>query len=500
LWILALCAALLVAGGASDARKKPKKPKTPNLKEWIQGPVRYIARKIEVEEYKRLPTDADRILYIERFWAKRDPHQQTMTNEARQVFWERVREANELFLDSARDGWFTDRGKIHILYGPPNEIQEDLEFRSDAATSTGGIIRWIYDSRVAGRRDVNPVTVVPFVRGAGGEYRVSFDPKLSSLFFDARPLEAKGANPVDRWKEVAGAPGRTEMSVMLDLGKLQEVPPQAQILLERIETQETYVAHGVDVRFDRFGHPDHSDQWLVSFSVDISRTAGREPPAVIARVNPAGALRGDGGKVPGQRVLDEASFKIADSGDKRVAQARLWLSPGDYEATVIVADPDTAQTGLLRENLKLGPLTDRFRFSDVVLAEELHSHRYRALTSYDEPYTIGPFRVIPRFTNTFQPGETLQLFYEVYEAAMPVSVSYQVQGRETNGEWVDLGAPARQTQEHRSQAWELPTSERWPLGDYRVRVDVMDADGKLISTDVPFELAEAVQADDEGSD
>ena len=92
------------------------------------------------------------------------------------------------------------------------------------------------------------------------------------------------------------------------------------------------------------------------------------------------------------------------------------------------------------------------------------------------------------------------MFYEVYEAAMPLSVSYQVQGRETDGEWIDLGEPAIAVQEHRSQAWELPTSERWPLGKYRVRVDVSDADGKSITTEVPFELAEAAQAGVEGSD
>ena len=90
----------------------------------------------------------------------------------------------------------------------------------------------------------------------------------------------------------------------------------------------------------------------------------------------------------------------------------------------------------------------------------------------------------------YRPGDTLQLFYEVYQAAMPLSVSYQVQGREADGRWVDLGGPAQAQQRHQSQAWALPTSERWPLGEYRVRVDVADAEGKLISTDVPFELAE----------
>ena len=77
---------------------------------------------------------------------------------------------------------------------------------------------------------------MPFVRGRGGEYRVSYDPKLSSVFFNPRAMHTEGTDPFERWMDVVGIPGRSEMSVMLDLGKLQEVPPQAQLLLERVET------------------------------------------------------------------------------------------------------------------------------------------------------------------------------------------------------------------------------------------------------------------------
>ena len=280
---------------------------------------------------------------------------------------------------------------------------------------------------------------------------------------------------------------------MLDLGKMQEVPPQAQLLLERIETREAYLTHEVSARVDRFGHPEHRGEWLVSLTVDVSYTVDRDHPAVIARFRPLDDLLGDGVS-DSQRVLDEALFKINEKDGYRLAQARILLPPGEYELTILVADPDTAQTGLLRRELRLGPLSDRFRFSDVVLAHDLESLRYRALTSYDEPYTIGPFRVVPRFSSDYLPGDTVQLFYEVYEAALPLAVSYQVQGREEDGSWVDLGLAAEAAQEHHSQAWALPTSENWPLGQYRVRVEVSDADGKLISTNVPFELTAGIQS------
>jgi len=487
--------AVLVALFPADAKRKT--PKAPELKRWIDGPIRYLTKKTETEAFRALKTDEDRILFIERFWARRDPHPETITNEYRQIFWERVREANDSFLDSAGDGWHTDRGKIHILYGPPNEIKEDLDYRADATTSVGGIIRWIYDGRAGGRRDVSPITVVPFLRGPGGEYKVSYDPKLASVFFNPDAMQAEGSDPVERWMDLVGMPGRTEMSVMLDLGKLQEVPPQAQVLLERIETREEYLTHEVSARVDRFGHPDHRGEWLVSVTVDISYTATRDLPALIARIRPLADVSAGDGESNSQRLLDEASFKINDQDGYRIAQARILLPPGEYELTILVADPDTAQTGLLRREFRLGPLSSRFRFSDVVMARDLESLRYRALTSYDEPYTIGPFRVVPRFSSNYRPGDTVQFFYEVYEAALPLEVSYQVQGREDDGQWIDLGLVAEAAQEHRSQAWALPTSERWPLGEYRVRVEVSDADGKLISTNVPFELTAEIQSAEE---
>jgi len=490
---LVLSGALILAATTIALGAKDKPYKAPDLKKWIDGPIRYIAEKSEMKAFGAQTRDEDRILFIERFWARRDPHPETLTNEFRQIFWERVRHANDLFLDSSREGWHTDRGKIHILYGAPSEIQEDLEFRTADPTSIGGVIRWIYEGRVAGRMDVDPITVVPFVRGAGGEYKVSYDPKLSSVFWNPNAIKPVGDDAVDRWMDVVGMPGRTEMSVMLDLGKLQEVPPQAQVLLERVETREAYLSHEISTRVDRFGHPEYPEEWLLSLTVDVSYTVGRDVPAVIARIRPLEeTFEGDGTSV-GQRVLDEASFKISEEEAYRLAQARIRVPSGDYELTILVADPDTAQTGLMRRELHLGPLSERFRFSDVVLARDLDSLRYRGLTSYDEPYTVGPFRVVPRFESDYFPGDTIQLFYEIYKAALPVDVSYQVQGLEENGKWVDLGRAATSTQEHHSQAWALPTSERWPLGEYRIRVEVSDADGKLISTNVPFELIAAAQ-------
>ena len=42
-----------------------------------------------------------------------------------------------------------------------------------------------------------------------------------------------------------------------------------------------------------------------------------------------------------------------------------------------------------------------------------------------------------------------------------------------------------------AHGWDLPTSEAWPTGDYRVRIDVEDSGQRLASRQIPFRLAAA---------
>jgi len=215
----------------------PTPAKKVSLKSWIEGPVRYLAEHKEAKVFKQLKTDGERAWFIERFWARRDPTPETLANEYRQMFWERVQYSNEIFLDSHRPGWLTDRGKIYILYGPPTKIEDHTNLDTHGGPTTGrGLLRWIYEGRPGGRMDLDPVVIVPFVRQSSGEYRVSYDPKLSSIFFDALAVEEQWDRAIDKFNEIFGAPRATEMSVMLDLGRMQEVPPQAQILLARLSS------------------------------------------------------------------------------------------------------------------------------------------------------------------------------------------------------------------------------------------------------------------------
>ena len=76
-----------------------------DLKDWILGPIRYIAQPEERKAFRTLSDEGERALFIERFWIRRDPTPDTLVNEYRQLFWERVREVNDMIQNTPGPGW-----------------------------------------------------------------------------------------------------------------------------------------------------------------------------------------------------------------------------------------------------------------------------------------------------------------------------------------------------------------------------------------------------------
>ncbi len=457
------------------------------LKKWTDGPIRYIITPEEQKIFAQLKDDPSRAAFIYKFWARRDPTPKTLANEYRHMFWERVRDANEKFTDSSSPGWKTDRGKIYILYGPPTEIREDPNAETGGLPAAGqGLIRWIYEGRPGNRRDMDPIVVVPFVRDLTGEYRVSSDPKLASVYFDWQSTRDEDTKQQwERWFQTFFPSGRTDLAVMLDLGKMQEVPPEEAILLERVETFETYATHPLAVEIDRYPSPDAGERCLVVLTIGVPASAPTEP-AVIARFSPRDATARP-------RILAEGSFRLEGSGAERVIQGRLRLDPGTYDLTVMAADPEAVSNGIFHGVVTVPGHDDRLGVSDVCLARVLEPVAYASLASYDEPYSVGAFRVIPRVDAALRRGDPLQLFYEIHGGKPPYTVSYRLEGKEDNGSWTALGRPVVLEQAEAAQGWTLPTSAMWPLGDYRARIEIRDDQGAAASATVPFALAGAAE-------
>jgi len=95
-----------------------------SMKEMVECVVSYIATREEKAQLKPLNSDAELNSFLIEFWKKRDPSPETEINEYRDTYLERFQIANV-----SLGGWQTDRGRVFILYGKPEDIilSEDKE-------------------------------------------------------------------------------------------------------------------------------------------------------------------------------------------------------------------------------------------------------------------------------------------------------------------------------------------------------------------------------------
>jgi GWxTD domain-containing protein len=455
---------------------------TADLAKWLDSPIRYIATTPEVKVFKGLETDAARAAFIESFWSRRDPNPDTLVNEYRQLFWERVKYANETFLDSSAPGWKTDRGKIYILYGAPTRIENDLDADTKGSEGAGrGLIRWTYEGSERGRKDINPVVViVPFVRNVSGEYRLSYDPKLMSEFYTWDDIESRSAFESVLQSEFSYST-RSPLSAMLDMGLMQTVPQQEEVLLARVDTVEVYDEQALPVAVQRYRHPDGQDTVLI-LTLSVPEIAGESRAAILARLVPQGAPEAT------PKLLGEDSFRFDGEGPARRAQGRMVVSPGTYELTVLLVRPGTSNSAIHRSTVVIPAQGDpALELSDVTLASRLEPVRYASLASYSEPYLVGGFHVVPQVSDHLRRGDELSLFYEVYGGSRPYNVTYRLEIRK-DSEWKPLGSPILHEGAEGAQGWSVPTTDAWPLGQYRVVIAVRDAQGSTSTAEVGFDL------------
>jgi len=88
------------------------------------APLVYLMTVSEQGVYSSLSVEGKRA-WLRQFWARRDPSPGTPGNEERERFYAAIAEANRRYREggaSAIPGWSTDRGRIFIKYGPPDEV------------------------------------------------------------------------------------------------------------------------------------------------------------------------------------------------------------------------------------------------------------------------------------------------------------------------------------------------------------------------------------------
>src|SRR6266567_121202 len=427
-----------------DPSEKPRNVK-PELKkaykDWLEKDVAYIITDEERKAFKKLQTDDERERFIEEFWRRRDPDPDTDENEFKEEYYERVAYANEHFA-SGIPGWKSDRGRIWIMYGKPDEREthpmggqyERPSYEGGGSTSTYPFETWFY-RYIAG---VGSGVEIEFVDPTGsGEYRIARNPneKDAMLMIPGAGLtlsEQLGlSDKSDRVANLGGIgnPGYqreqdspfSRLQLLADLSR----PPQV-----KFNDLATAVNTGVieenplnfDVRVDFFRQSD--ERVITAFTIqtenrDLSFTdsGGLQQ----ARMNIFGKITSVAGRRVGifedPVITTATAAELTEAKDRKSAyQKALPLAPGTYKLDVIVRDVVSGATGIRHIAIPV-PKYDpqKLSTSTLVLASKLES-------LVDQPavgqFVIGQAKVIPNVSGIYHRGQPIGVYMQIYNAGI----------------------------------------------------------------------------------
>lgn len=140
-----------IAGGIwfyKNYVKTPALPKRKTLRQQSLDEIQYIATAAEIKALKQLKSDEEIHAFVAAFWQKKDSTPGTDENEFQEEYFRRWQEANARFGNGAQEGWKTDRGRVYILYGPPDETERlpctYVTLAKNGLASIKAVETWLY--------------------------------------------------------------------------------------------------------------------------------------------------------------------------------------------------------------------------------------------------------------------------------------------------------------------------------------------------------------------
>lgn len=427
-----------------DPSNKPRNVK-PELKkaykDWLDKDVTYIITDEERKAFKKLATDDERERFIEEFWRRRDPDPDTDENEFKEEYYERIAYANEHF-SSGIPGWKTDRGRIWIMFGKPDEREthpmggsyERPSYEGGGSTTTYPFEIWFY-RYLAG---VGSGVEIEFVDPTGsGEYRIARNPneKDAMLMVPGAGLTlAEQMGLADKADRISGAGGignsqyqREQDSPFSRLQLLADLnrPPQVKFndLAAAVNTgvvEENPL--NFDLRIDFFRQSD--ERVITAFTIQaenkdlvFSDSGGLQQARmnIFARITSVAGRRV--GIFEDPVITTATAQELTEARDRKSAyQKAVPLAPGTYKVDVIVRDVTSGATGLKQLGFTV-PKYDQEKLSTstMILAAKLQS-------LVDQPavgqFVIGTTKVIPNVAAVYKRGQPVGIYLQVYNAGI----------------------------------------------------------------------------------
>ena len=441
------------AGQARETVAKPlsnreKRKREDKLRKELEGPYRkwlsedvvYIISDEERAAFKRFSTEEEKENFVEQFWLRRDPTPDTAENEFKEEHYRRIAYTNERYA-SGIPGWKTDRGRIYITFGPPDENESHPSGGSyerpieegGGTTSTFPFEKWRYRYIDGIGSDIIIEFVDPTMTG---EYRMTMDPseKDALLYVPGAGLtmmEQMGmASKTDRFNRTDGThlgtgnsplPQRMNQFERLEqFAKLQKPPViKFKDLEAQINSTIKFNLLPIRVRADFLKMTASSIQTNITLQLEKKDLQFQQKEGISkAAVNIYARITSMSRRVVNvfeDVVSIDVPAELLEAATKgaSIYQKSIPLPPGLYRLNVVVKDVIGGNMNNYEMALSVPRYDDeKLASSSIILADQIEKVPTKNIGNGQ--FVIGASKVRPRLSESFRRDEKLGIFFKLY--------------------------------------------------------------------------------------
>jgi len=423
--LLALLISLALSTGRAAAAGQSAKLEK-RYETWLKDEVNYLITDAEKKLFLTLKTDRERNAFIESFWARLDPLPMTTVNEFKEEHYKRLESVREKY------GIHSDRARIYILLGPPNDVESEPSGK------------YVFPCEVWSYYNLKIPTMPSSLRLIFYKPWGFGQPRLYSPLFDGleylvphRHYDYKSTQIENEIRDTLGpeflratksiAPGVEGLQSEEILSTLRD--PQAFQSLRAspgkaiVTTYVTYEKLPFDLAgfYSDDGHGNaFYDAGLAVSPADVTFEKSEEK--YYGRQDVYVTVKDGGGNIVAQ-FNDQLNLEL---GEEEMASKKAYglsyafselLIPGDYTLNVLLRDFVSNRVGErdVRFTLPAAP-----RSTPLLLygrGEHLPLAGSRAASSAaggKTPFAFGNVKAFPRANATFSREESVFLYFEIY--------------------------------------------------------------------------------------
>jgi GWxTD domain-containing protein len=491
-------------------------------KRWLSDEVPYIITDEERGAFRKFSTDDEREQFIEQFWERRNPNPGSPENEFKEEYYRRIAYANERFA-SGLPGWRTDRGRIYIMYGPPDEIEAHPSGGTySRSAQEGGGETSVYPFETWRYRYIDGIgtnIILEFVDpSVTGEYHLTMDPGEKDALLHVpgaglTMLEQMGsASKADRLSRTDGLTTGSSMAdqtqamnefTRLDLYARIFKPPAVKFkdLKAVVTSRLTAQLLPFDVRTDFVRVTEDSVLTPVTLQVANRDLQFENKEGVMhAVLDVFGQITSLGGRIV-STFEDAVAVDVPENDFQRyvnrksVYQKVLPLRPGRYKLSVVVKDDISGHMGSIEIGIQVPRIDEeQLASSSLILADLIQPLPTSQVGT--GPFVIGGTKVRPSVNQQFTRDQSLGIYMQVYNLGLdpqthrPVAdIQYEIvkDGKALLNQTEQAAAMAHASQQITLQKT-LPLRTLEP-GKYTVQIKVTDNVKKqTVAPTATFEL------------